>query len=456
MTHPLRLAVVPSFLLLCVLAGGASAAGDWANLVLQLIAILILFFVLATRRPTPLSPPSRQAIGLLLLTVAVVAIQLIPLPPALWAALPGRTAVARAFALLQLPLPWLTISLEPFRTMGSALWLLPAVAVFLGVVKLGAYRSSWIAWVLATASVASVVIGALQLVGGEGSAAYIYAITNHGAMTGFFANANHLATLFLVTIPFLAALYLRAVESGRSIKKSSGLLVVLAGTGCVLAVGLAGSGSIAGVGLAVPVVAASTMLVFSRNRKLPAWTGLLVGAVLVGSVAIAFSTPFNNNLTGQRAHSDEDSRLTSFTVTARAAAEYMPFGSGVGTFQQIYRQHEDPASVDRWYMNHTHGDYLELALETGLPGLIVLSLFFVWCGMRTAVLWRTEDADPFARAATIAIGAMLAHSIVDYPLRTAALSAVFAACCALIAAPSSRVRQARSVEASAVARHLAA
>jgi O-antigen ligase len=456
MTHGLRLALVPAFLLLCLLLGGASAAGWWANLGLQLGGLLLLFYAAAARRSTPLSAASRQAIGIALVMVGLILIQLVPLPPGVWTHLPGRQAVAEGFRLLGQPLPWLPLSLEPYKTIASALWLLPAFAVFAGVVVLGAYRSSWVAWVLAAVAIVSVAVGALQLAGGQGSSAYFYEITNYGAMTGFFANANHLATLLLATVPFLAALYLNAVNKGRSLKKSSGLLVVLAGTAAVVVVGIAGASSIAGAGLAVPVAAASALLILSRKRRVPAWSGLLLAVLLLGSVAGAFSAPFNNNLTGERAHTSEDSRLRSFTITSKAAGAYLPVGSGIGTFQQVYREHEDPAGVGHFFMNHAHGDYLELALETGVPGLLLVLLFVLWWLRRTFVLWTLDDGDPFARAATIAIGAMLGHSMVDYPLRTAAMSAVFALCCGLIADPRAKVQARAPKDPGNAARHLSA
>jgi O-antigen ligase len=221
-------------------------------------------------------------------------------------------------------------------------------------------------------------------------------------------------------------------------------------------VGLAGAYSIAGAGLAIPVAAASILLILSRKRRVPTWSAALLALLLAGSVAAAFAAPFNNNLTGARAYTTEDSRRTSFAITARAARENLPLGSGIGTFQQVYREHEDPAGVGRFFMNHTHGDYLELALETGLPGLLLVLVFALWWLRRTFVLWTRDDGDPFARAATIAIGAMLAHSVVDYPLRTAAMSAVFAMCCGLIADPRATVRARAQRDEKSAARHLSA
>ncbi|HEX4738075.1 MAG TPA: O-antigen ligase family protein [Allosphingosinicella sp.] len=455
MIHFLRLGIVPFYLALCLVFGGASAAGYWANMALQLLALPIIVWAAAVEPPQPLSTPARQLIALLLLMVLVVGLQLVPLPPALWTALPGRGAVAEGFRLVGEPLPWLPLSLDPYWTISSALWLLPAVAVLLGIIRLGSFRASWLAWVLATITIASVAVGALQIAGGPDSPWYFYEITNYGSTTGFFANANHMATLMVAAIPFLAALYLAAVAKGRSVQKSSGLLVVLAGVLGVIVVGIAINTSLAGIGLSVPVLAGSLLMILSRRRKVPKWAPLLIGLLLVGSVTAVFAAPFGNNLTSQRAPSQEDSRYTSFTKSLAATADFMPLGSGIGTFQQIYRTHEDPSAVDRFYMNHVHGDYIELALETGVPGLLVVLLFLLWWGRRTFQIWRAEQSDYFACAATIASGAILAHSIVDYPLRTAAISAVFAMCCGLMAAPRTQTRRSKQ-STTTRARHLSA
>jgi len=456
MMHALRLGLVPAYLLLCLLIGGASAAGFWNNLVLQLIGLAIIFRALVARPATPLSRATRQAAAILALLALLFLLQIVPLPPALWTALPGREPVVQGFALLHTPLPWLPISLEPYATIDSALWLIPAVAIFLGIARLGSYRAAWLGWCLAGTTIASVAIGALQVAGGIGSPWYFYKVTNFGSMTGFFSNANHLATLLVATIPFLTALYLHAAGRGRSVQKSSALFVILAGTLVVVFVGIIVNTSIAGIGLSVPVLAASGLLLLSRKRRLPFWALPLVALLLAGSVAAAFSAPFNNNLTGEQARTAEDSRYNSFSRTGAAALDFMPLGSGIGTFQAIYREREDPAEVSRYFMNHAHSDYLELALESGAPGLLLVLLFLAWWTRRAIVLWREEEPDYFARAATIASAAILAHSVVDYPLRTAAIGAVFAMCCALMAEPRARVRKKQPQPPEKQARHLSA
>jgi hypothetical protein len=62
-------------------------------------------------------------------------------------------------------------------------------------------------------------------------------------------------------------------------------------------------------------------------------------------------------------------------------------------------------------------------------------LFLAWWAAQVLIVWRSALSSVYARAATIASGALLAHSVVDYPLRTVALSAIFAMCLALMAQP---------------------
>jgi O-antigen ligase len=423
-------------------------------MVLQLLALPIIFWAFIVQRGTPMPAPGRQLVLGIVLMILLVAAQLVPLPPGLWTSLPGRQTIVEGFHLLNLPLPWLPISLAPHATLSSALWLLPAIAVLLGIIRVGAFKTSWIAWIIALVATASVAIGALQVVGGDGSPWYFYRITNYGSTVGFFANRNHMATLLVCAIPFLAALYLGATRKGKSARRASGMFVILAGALAVTLVGVTINGSLAGIGLVIPVAFATFLMIWSRKRKLPRWTWAGVGLLMAAAIALVYNVPFStNNLTGQGRNA-ADSRAYSFSLTSEAIADFLPVGSGLGTFVPVFPLYEDPATVDRYYMNHAHSDYLELALETGLPGIFLVLLFLLWWGRRAVAIWRAEEADYYARAATIASAAILAHSAVDYPLRTAAISAVFAVCCALMSEPRARERSRRKPEPDNRPRHL--
>jgi O-antigen ligase len=454
MSHYLKLGLVPAYLVLCLVLGGASLAGYWSNMLLQLIAIPIIVWSLIARRSTPMPRSGRQLLALFALLLLLGLVQLVPLPPSVWTALPGRGPVAEGFRMIGQPLPWLPLSLAPYNTQASLLWLLPALAVLLGILRLGMFKPALLGWSLAGVTAISVMIGALQLVGGVGSPWYFYEITNYGSTTGFFSNSNHLATLLVASIPFLAALYLRARRRGRSLQRSSALFVVLVGSLVVIFVGLATNRSLAGLGLSVPVLVAALLMILPPARKWRIGGFLLIALITVASVAIVFSSPFQNNLTNATANQGV-SRHTSFARSIDAAKDYLPLGSGIGSFVSVYQEREDPRTVTQTYMNHVHGDYIEVALETGVPGMLLVLLFFLWWIRRAVSIWTSEDPDYFAMAAVIASAAILAHSVVDYPLRTAAIEALFAMCCGLMAEPREKVRQKKS-EAKDAARHLSA
>jgi O-antigen ligase len=453
MSHNFRLGAAPLYLLFCLLLGGASAAGIWANLLLQLVGLALIVWSLSARRRTPIGTPARQLIALMTLGLLIVVVQLVPMPPSLWTELGGRERIAAGFELLGQPLPWLPISLSPRSTLAAGVWTVPAMAMLLLVARLGAFRTTWLAWTIVAVAAISAAIGALQI---ADQSWYFYQVTNFGAGVGFFANANHQATFLVSTIPFLPALYLASRRKGGSTKRTSGLLVILIGIFMILLVGLALNGSLAGIGIAIPVIVGSAGMLWLGKRKLPGWAAGLMLLVTAGALAIPLSAPLGNNLTTTEAKSSQFSRYTTFKVTAQAAREHLPFGSGLGTFIEIYRTYEDPVRVEPTFINRAHSDYLELFLETGLLAAPVVLLFLIWWAWHFWRAWRSDAPDYFARAAGVASAAMLIHSVVDYPLRTAAISAIFAMCCALLAdaRPSSRRNEQGPAEKQA--RHLSA
>jgi O-antigen ligase len=315
------------------------------------------------------------------------------------------------------------------------------------MLRLGAFREQWMALALVLSALIGVVLGALQVsgTGDVGSHWYFYAVTNSGAAVGFFANANHMAILLVTTLPFLVAMY--EVEGSRSsslrAQASAGKVAILGGTLVVILVGIALNGSLAGFALGAIVVAASLFVRARLDRPVARWVIAAVGLGGLVAIATLVVSPMQNNLTGTGVEKDYGSRYTSFTNSLHATVDHFPVGSGIGSFANVYPAYENPAWVDRWYVNHVHNDYIEIALEAGLPGILLMAAFLLWWMQRVVAIWRAPTIDHFARAATIASGAILLHSLVDFPLRTTAISAVFAFCIALMVG----VRRRSAVEA---------
>src|SRR5581483_9726291 len=94
------------------------------------------------------------------------------------------------------------------------------------------------------------------------------------------------------------------------------------------------------------------------------------------------------------------------------------------------------------YVNHAHDDYLETWLELGWPGLALIAAFLAWWLVSVVRIGRNgrDDDASLATAGAVVVGLLLAHSAVDYPLRTPALATLFALGCGLMVPPSSRKR----------------
>ena len=430
----LRQFLLPLYLLACLLLGGSSRA-PWPNMALQLGAVAILAWAALARPRFQVGRPGAQLAVIIAATAGLILVQLIPLPPTLWSALPGRDAIAHGFDLLGGPLPWLPLSMAPYDTLTSALWLLPPLAIVAGMLRTGGYREQWMAIAIVLAALAGVLLGTLQITSGDvvTSHWYLYSVTNNGSLAGFFANSNHMATLLVATLPFLVALYGAGRRgASRQAHSRAGQVAILGGAMLVVLLGLLLNRSLAGLALGLVALGASALVRIRLDQRRARWglAAVAVGALM--AVAAIVASPAQNNLTASGADADYSSRYTSFGNSLRATADLFPAGSGIGSFADVYPAYENPDWVDRWFVNHVHNDYIELALETGLPGMLLIAAFLLWWTQRTVAIWRAPGIDPFARAATIASSAILLHSLVDFPLRSTGIAALFAFCVALM------------------------
>jgi O-antigen ligase len=165
--------------------------------------------------------------------------------------------------------------------------------------------------------------------------------------------------------------------------------------------------------------------------------GLLAGgtALLAAFVAVA---AWRGGAFERLAATDtvDETRLLILPPLLRTASAFMPWGSGFGSFDRVYRQFEPDSLLSSIYLNAAHDEPLQLAIEGGMPALVLLALFLLWWGRQAwrVLLGWTPPRHRAMRAASLTVSVVLmGSSLVDYPLRTPLLGALFAFACVNIA-----------------------
>jgi O-antigen ligase len=445
----------------CVVVGGGGGGSHLADGILQFLTLpllLVSLWRLVDLRSGTVGKirPLRWELVFCGAVVLVPLLQLVPLPPSIWSALPNRKPEAFVFDLLGGEMPWMPISVSPEATWLSALSLLPPIAVFLGCLLLSYRERRLMTLVVLSVGLVSVFLALIQVSQGPSNPWHLYGFNSAGEAVGFFANRNHQAALFNTLTPFAAAWAIDAAYTAQSRRGRYDAATVLAPVAAltVLIILVSAEGmtrSRAGLGLMIVAIFGAFALAFSDRRARRGsdrrrGTGVTPAKVLLGATALAmvFTVQFTLYQVMERFASDPlgDGRITFARKTIEAAKAYMPFGSGMGTFVPVYAMLEKPQdAMINVYANRAHDDFLELWLESGVVGIVLIGLFVVWWLLRSVKIWRRappgglEIDQLLARAATLIIGLLMAHSLVEYPLRTDALAAIMAFACALLIDP---------------------
>jgi O-antigen ligase len=353
-------------------------------------------------------------------------------------------------------MPWMQISVSPEATWISAVSLIPPIAIFLGCVLLSYRERRLMSLVVLSVGMVSVFLGLLQVSQGPSSALRFFVGTNASEAVGFFANRNHQAALVYTLTVLAAAWTVNATFTAPARRDQFDAATVMMLVACFTTLVVLISAQImtrsrAGVGLTIVAVIGAYALAYPDWRRAKSHggrrsSGASSAKMVLGmtTVAILFAVQFGLYRFMDRFAADPlaDARIPFGHNTIAAAKAYMPFGSGMGTFVPVYAMFEPPQdTLADSYANRAHDDVLELWLETGVGGIVLMTLFVIWLVLRCIKVWRRappggREIDYFlARAATLIIGLLIAHSFVDYPLRTGAMMAIMAFACALLVTP---------------------
>ena len=433
--------VLPAFVVLAVALGGGGSPSPLPEMLLEWVA-LVTFAAVALFHPGD-APWPRPALAFAVALLILPALQLIPLPPAIWRGLPGREIEAAAVDLALIDLAgagqkWMPWTVSPPRTLAGLLALLvPAAAVV--VTALASPRSRRYAMAaIALMALVSAAVGAGQLAGGAHSALRFYSSSHVEDLTGFQANRNSAADVLLTGLFAFAAL-----GASQRVPQWRSAAVGFVAAALLLAGAVLLTASRAGIALLVVSVAVAALVMGYRHR---AWSRPRVRLAVGGTALAVFAglawTVATNPVLGRigaRFAGGSEPRPEIWRDTVYAIGQYWPWGSGIGTFVPVFAAAERLEAVDSSFPNRAHNDFLELTLEAGIPGLALLAVLIGMLAWRWAIRWRAAAAPQeraelaFAAATLVLLGA---HSIVDYPLRSMALATLAGAASGFILAPA--------------------
>ena len=424
------------FLAAALALGGGGSPSPLPELILESLASLtaILWSFGVLRSPGfSCIPHTARVIAIIL--VAIPVLQLIPLPPFLWHALPGRKIEYDALALIGEQSDWRAWSLAPARTLSSLLALGPPLLLLTMTSALDEGGRNALIRAVATMAIATLILGALQHSAGEASPFLLYG-DETPALTGFQANNNATADLLLIalmTVPLLV----RGLVTARKIPDKPAWVLSISAifmAMCAFAVVLASSRM--GIALLpIPIFASFWMLRpwirFTSRGLLIALLGLLLAVPIC--LILAQSNPLLAGVMARFEFSNE-LRPQLWHDGLFVAQKYFPFGVGMGDFVPAFIADERLVSVTTSMPNRAHNELIELTTETGVFGLMALSAT-VFLLIREAVgAARSASRQSIAVvwfAATSLIILSL-HSMADYPLRSLSLASLAAVCAGLL------------------------
>jgi len=431
---PLRQSRVPEALLgaLLVLAplylGGNRPA---ALVLLELIAIAGLAWLAWTAGapPTtaPLLPALRWAIGLL---VAVPLVQLVPLPAEWWAALPGREPYVRALEVAgdaargqMRPL-----SIHPRATQYSALVILPCLAAFLLTLAQPRRRVHFLAITFVLVAVAEAALGIMQLGAAPGSPLHFGQREVAGIATGTYVNRNHFAALMAMALPCALVLWFMETMPHRHRASAEDVphrhfsdrrlarQIVLALPVVFLAVALLFSRSRGGIGAGLLGLGIVSLVLVWRAATVPAklaFSAIALGALALG--AYIGLTPVIERFAPEAFAVSYAGRLQIAAASVRGGLDFLPLGSGLGTYADAFRRYQFEGLPG--FVDHAHNDYAEFFLELGVAAVAIAALaFYAWLQRWVEIVrgWHYRGLEHLQVAAGLGMLAMLVHGTVDF------------------------------------------
>jgi O-antigen ligase len=411
-----QLWALAAVLVFAIAFGGGGSKYGMANMLVQLAALAALafnreaFFEFWKSAPFALK-------ALTGLSILLPALYLVPLPQSVWSTLPGRDLMAQSYELVGRE-GWASASVEPLRTLLA----LTALIVPLALLTIGwsasRERLVQVGWIAVALGLVNMLIGIPQVLTNSEVGVLYPENPMPGVLFGTFANRNSTG-LFLVGTLALAAL-LPALPQFRRQE-----LLVRAGACALLLVAIMLTRSRTALVLALlplGLVGLRVLIARTTQGKSGLWVALGGIALIAGTGAIvAVAAPGRVGAVLERFDdADTDARAYIWEDAVYSADRFWPLGSGTGTFDDVFQLDESLENLTLRRAGRAHNDYLEVAIEAGIPGLTLVAAWILLLGW---LAWRARRSSDrwVAWSGGAALLAIALQSITDYPLRNLSL-----------------------------------
>ena len=419
----------------------------WAFSLMELgiLSIIILWAIQNLFRISPACRPGRDfgfrnlkyEILFLSLFLVLILFQMIPIPPGIMKIISPKTYELRH--ILSIPDSQFSIqnskfqiSFVPFITKIEFFKWLTLSGLFLLLLnwrflKDGYQIMNQLIFVIFLMGVFEALYGMFEFFSGHHHILYLKGITS---ATGTFINRNYFAGYLLMVIP-LSMGFLFSRESIKKVRymgwrhrlsSLDGKTVLIAFGIMLMILGLLFSASRMGI---LSLLLSFTLIIFlfrdpqRKEKKFSGTSVLIFGLALLWAVWIGLDAVINRFF---NVSEDFKMRWIIWMNTFQIIKEFPLFGSGLGTFTQVFPMHR--AFHIRGLVTHAENDFLQLASEVGLVGIGILLILFIFLffkavsGIRSLSHWGTQRY--IGIGGLVGILALMFHSIVERNLQVPA------------------------------------
>ena len=423
---------------------GSNRPWAWSILEIGIFGAGLLWLAGYARRETVLGTVTRAAwpaLALLVLWLAYLLVQWLPMPAAWVRVLSPQAAALHAGANYLGPERLITLSVDPHATF--VFWLKScayAVAFALTLLLVhGRTRLAWLCGAIVASGMIQAFYGSIMHLAKVELEIFGMPIQHASQASGGYVNRNHLAGLLEMSLAVGIGLMVgqlddRPRRSWRDFLHDTATLL-LSGKAMlrlvlvIMVVALVMTRSRMGNTAFFASLLVAGALGLALSRHAPRGTVLLIASLVAIDVAL-IGTWFGVERTFQRIAEttvqNVEERVDPAVYAVQMFDDYPLFGTGGGTFYTAftrYRGHD----IDAFY-DHVHNDYVQFLTDTGAIGIGLMGLF-VLGSLVCAILAQARRRDPLARG--VAFGVVMGviaigiHSTVDFNLQIPANAFLF-------------------------------